>query len=313
MLVLVTGGTGFIGAHLCRSLSAAGNPPAILTRTTRPAGEPVASAPGARSFAADLLDRSALRRVVSEVRPDVVFHLAARVSARPDDPGGFMRVNGEGTFNLLEACAATRPAPRVVYASTMSVYPYEAPDYLPVDEQHPVRPADEYGLSKLVGELSCHYHASRAGLACAILRLAGVYGPGKAKGLIHNCLEAALDGRTVALPRGEVRRDFVYVGDVVDALLAAARLPASEEPAVFNIGSGVGSSLEEVVAAAEELAGRPLRRTEQDEARSSRFWFDIRRAEREIGFKPSALRAGMAASWQAMTARSNAQGGGART
>ena len=225
-----------------------------------------------------------------------------RMEHAPEGDARFvLRVNGEGTYNLLEACAALPQAPIVAYASAMGVYNYEAPSYLPVDENHPAIPADTYGLSKLMGELACEYFASRSGLPCSILRISGVFGPGKPKGIIYNCLNALMTGGVVRLPKGEIRRDLVYVDDVVDALIRAARSAGQGRPPVYNIGSGSGDSLMDVVRATERVTGREVPVEILPDDRNSLFHFDIAKAAREIGFHPRSLEEGIDAYWKFLT------------
>ena len=305
MRILVSGGTGFIGAHLCSRLAAEHHQVFVLTRALtrghgllRWTGNPQVSL-----VAGDLIDHPAIRSEVAKCRPEIVFHLA---SMRMEDaPGGdgrlILRANSEGTYNLLDACAALPTLPRVIYTSSMCVYNYAAPSYLPVDEAHPAKPADVYGLSELMAELTCQFFSSNKGLSCNILRLSGVFGPGKSKGVVYNCLNSALTDSVVRLHGNGIRRDFLWVTDSVEALVLAMAAGRPGECGVYNIGSGVASSPADVAHVVERVARRRVRKEVLEDTPASEFRYDIRKAQEELGFYPHPLEEGVARYWQSLT------------
>jgi UDP-glucose 4-epimerase len=260
MRILLTGGTGFIGQHLCNRLVQRQDRVFLLSRDRALSERLFPSTNGnPTTIVGDLADPGSLQSAVKDANPQAVIHLAACVETAPARGNSWLlRVNGEGTYNLLEACVALEPRPIVIYASTMGVYPYPNAGYLPVDERHSIAPSDTYGLSKLNGELACQFIAHQHGLRCCVLRISGVYGLGKNKGIIFNCLDAAESGKTVTVPKGQVIRDYVYVEDVAEAILLALNHPSPEVVPVYNIGSGVGSSLLDVSINAERIVGKQL-------------------------------------------------------
>ena len=227
MRILLTGGTGFIGQHLCSRLIKEENQVFLLSRDAV-LSEAVFQNKNRNltTIVGDLADPGSIQFAVRNSNPQVVIHLA---SARMGNTGAgnnswLLRINGEGTYCLLEACLDLVPRPTIIYASAMGVYPYPNADYLPVDEEHPISPCDTYGLSKLSGEHACQFFLQRHNLRCCILRISGAYGPGKTKGIIFNCLDAARAGKKVTISSGDVVRDYVYVEDVVEAIFTSAGL-----------------------------------------------------------------------------------------
>jgi UDP-glucose 4-epimerase len=246
---LVTGGAGFIGSNLVDALLAAGHGVAVLDNLAAGRRENVSA--DAPLHEVDVRDADAVGRVLREQRPEVVFHLAAQIDVRRSvsEPGFDADVNVGGTVALLEA-ARRHGVRRVVLASTGGALYGEA-ETVPTAESAPLAPMAPYGAAKAAAEAYCALYTRLYGLSTTSLRLANVYGPrqdprGEA-GVVARFCAARLDGRRAAVyGDGRQTRDYVYVGDVVDAFAAAARSP---EMGALNIGTGVETSVLDLAAA----------------------------------------------------------------
>ena len=200
-----------------------------------------AIARGARLIPGDVIDAESVDRVCREFRPDRVFHLAAQVDVRAsvNDPGLDVRVNVEGTVNLLEA-ARKAGASGFALASSCAVYGEPDEGGLPLTELSPLRPSSPYGQAKLAAEGYVALYRELHGLAAVSMRFGNVYGPrqgavGEAGVVAIFCRELVGGGRPTVFGAGTQTRDFVYVGDVVAALLAASDRGAIGE---LNVGTG---------------------------------------------------------------------------
>jgi UDP-glucose 4-epimerase len=280
--LLVTGAGGFIGTHLCRLLLAQGHEVVALLRPQRVwPGEGEGS--GFRVETCDVLDQERLAALCARAQVECIYHLAVQP---PEEPQREAQVNTLGTLSALQAgCQAG--VRRLVFTSSMSVYNFLAPACLPVDEDHPLAPQQEYGAEKELAEEYCRTRAT--GMEVLVLRLAGVYGPGKRRGAVYQFLRAALDGQPIAIPvdRGV---DLLYVEDAVQALAAAAQRGVGRQ--VLNIGSGGALPLSQVAALACRQAGNsvPISCGPSGAA----FCLDISRARAALGFAPRTLGEGMA-------------------
>jgi len=254
--VILTGGAGFIGSHTARLLGEKGcrvvvvdirEPPA------RPAGDTT-------YLRLDVSDWRGLREGLAALRGDAVdavIHLAAVVSVEEArrSPRRTVVVNVEGTLNMLEA-ARLLDARVFVYASSAAVY--GEPLRLPVDEEHPLRPINLYGDTKLMGEMLVKRYSSDYGLKAAVLRYFNVYGPGMRggpyAGVIHAFITRLLRGQPpVIYGDGRQTRDFVHVRDVARANYAAL---ASGAGGVFNIGTGRETSINDLYRILCGIVGR---------------------------------------------------------
>ncbi len=244
MEALVTGGAGFIGSHLVDALVERGDRVIVIDdlSTGRRENLERALAKGARLLEAEVSDAAAVAEAFDAHRPEVVFHLAAQIDVRRSvsDPVFDLGVNVAGTLNLLEAARQTE-ARRFVLASTGgAIYGEGAGRPLPLDEQAECRPDAPYGQSKFAAEGYLSLYGRLYGLSAVALRLGNVYGsrqdPLGEAGVVAIFCGALLGGGT---PRvfgdGNQTRDYVYVGDVVEAFLAGAR---SEAQGTYNIGTG---------------------------------------------------------------------------
>jgi UDP-glucose 4-epimerase len=233
---LVTGGAGFIGSHVVDALVAAGREVAViddLSTGSRDNLNPAAS------FHEVDITTPGVEGLLEEIRPEVICHNAAQISVSVGQasPIRDLNVNVAGSLRLIEY--ARGAGCRLVHASSAAVY--GEPEKTPVAEDHPTRPINNYGVSKLAVEHYLAAYARNYGLSYAALRYANVYGPrqnasGEA-GVVAIFCEAVARGAPVTVHGdGRQTRDFVFVGDVAAANVAAAMSAAG---GVFNIGTGV--------------------------------------------------------------------------
>jgi UDP-glucose 4-epimerase len=251
--VVVTGGAGFIGSNLCRTLLEQG---AKVT-----AYDNMYS--GKMKFIEDLMDKG-LNFVQEDIRDtqalakatknsEVIFHLAAQTSVpfSMENPKEDTEINVVGTLNVLEA--AKKIGARVVFASSAAVY--GNPDKRPTPETYPTNPIAFYGLSKLLGENYCQFYKEIYGLEVVMLRIFNVYGP-NCHGVMYdflNKLQKTPDKLEV-LGTGRQARDFVFISDMVNFLLKGATYPAAAGE-VFNVGTGITTSVSELAEMLIEILG----------------------------------------------------------
>jgi len=252
--VVVTGGAGFIGSHLVdRLLSETQSQVVVLDNLHRGRLSNLtqhAENPRLSIVQGDVRDRD----VVSEALrgADVVYHLAAQstVMGAVEDLDYSFSTNVLGTFNILRV-AATESVRRVVFASSREVY--GEPIELPVDEGQPLLAINFYGASKVMGEAYCRAFRRAYGLNTVILRLANVYGPRDFGRVIPLWVARATAGQDLTVYGGKQVLDFVWVGQVVDALLRTSELEGPTPP--INIGSGTGTRIVDLARRIRLLAG----------------------------------------------------------
>jgi UDP-glucose 4-epimerase len=253
MKTLVTGGAGFIGSNLVDALVARGDEVAVVDdlSTGRRQNLDNALSQGAELLELDIRDAQALSDAVERVAPEVVFHLAAQIDVRKSvaDPANDARINVEGTINLLGAAHA-HGVRRLINTSTGGAI-YGEGQIIPAPEDHPVAPEAPYGLSKFCAEQYCALFTRLHGLSTISLRYGNVYGPrqdplGEAGVIAIFCGKLLEGGRPTIFGDGRQTRDYVFVGDVVDANLRAAE---SDATGSFNVGRGVQTSVVDIVDA----------------------------------------------------------------
>jgi UDP-glucose 4-epimerase len=292
---VVTGGAGFIGSHVVDALVARGDEVHVLDNLSHGKREQIAH--GAELHEGDL--RRDLRPLFADVRPEVCFHLGAQIDVRVsvERPELDADVNIVGTLSVLEAARAT--GAKVVFSSTGGAIYGECDG--PASEDHPLRPLAPYGVSKLAAEEYISTYNRLYGSTHTSLRYANVYGPrqdphGEA-GVVAIFMNALREGTT---PRiygdGTQTRDYVYVGDVVAASLAAA----GHDGGVFNVGTGVETSVLDLYAHVQGAAGveRPPEFADARPGELQRSVLDPTRARRELGWTAwHSLHTGLAATW----------------
>jgi UDP-glucose 4-epimerase len=291
---LVTGGAGFIGSNLVDALLARGDEVTVLDdlSTGRRENLDGALAAGATLVEADVRDAAAVREIAAQARPEAVFHLAAQIDVRRsvEDPAFDAAVNVGGTANVLEAARAAG-ARRVVFVSTGGAIYGEGKDKaLPLDEGSAVEPLSPYGQSKFAAEGYLALYERLYGLSGVSMRLGNVYGPrqdplGEAGVIAIFCGKLRSGGRPTVFGDGRQTRDYIYVGDVVAALLAAA---GSGATGAINVGTGVETDVLELARALGELGGAEGFEPELAPARAGevlRIAIDPGRAKRELGWE----------------------------
>ena len=247
MRALVTGGAGFIGSNLVDALLARGDEVSIVDDLSTGRRENLAA--DATFHEASITDGPRMAELLAEERPEAVFHLAAQIDVRRAvaDPAFDAAVNVGGTAVMLEAARAAGTR-RFVLASTGGAI-YGDTDRLPTPEDVPAAPISPYGASKAAAESYLALYARLHGLSTVALRFANVYGPRQDPlgegGVIAIYCHAAANSRQVRVfGDGRQTRDFVYVGDVAAALLAAAD---REVTGAYNIGTGRETTVLELV------------------------------------------------------------------
>ena len=292
---LVTGGAGFIGSNLVRALAAAGASVTVLDDLSTGSPDNIADC-DVKFVRGSVVDSPQLRELVRG--SDYVFHLAAQVGnvKSIEQPVSDAQSNIIGTVRVLEA-ARDSAVKKIVYSSSSAIFG-EA-ERLPIDELHPQRPASFYALSKQTGEKYALLASSLWKVPAVCLRYFNVYGyPSEESdysGVISIFFRRLSEGQPLIIyGDGEQSRDFVYVLDVVDALMRAATTGTPGE--VYNIGTGKASTINDLAAATMDVAGRTVA-IEKRDARAGEVRHsvaDVTKAQRELGFQARwDLRAGL--------------------
>ena len=286
-IALVTGAAGFIGSHLVDRLFDDGF--AVVGIDDLSSGK-LSNLPEGFDLRQMDIRSCEVREVVAEIRPDIVFHLAAQISVAISarEPQLDADVNIGGALNLLEGIRALNDKKIKVVYITSGGTAYGDPEIVPADESTPIRPLSPYGVSKYAIEQYLPVYESLCGLQFSIVRLANIYGPrqdphGEA-GVVAIFAKAMLAGRSLTIfGDGNDERDYVFVGDVVDAIAKAGNAK-SQGP--FNVGTGVGTSTNRIF----ELVAKYCRHTEAAvhgpprPGDINRIFLDSSKAERELGW-----------------------------
>jgi UDP-glucose 4-epimerase len=305
MRALVTGGAGFIGSNLVDALLARGDEVTVVDdlSTGRRENLDGALAAGAELAELDIREAAALAELVAAARPEIVFHLAAQIDVRKSiaDPAFDASINVGGTANVLEAMrkaggggdsgSSGGAPPRIVFVSTGgAIYGEGDRQQLPLDEGAPIAPLSPYGQSKFAAEGYLALYERLYDLSGVSLRLGNVYGPrqdplGEAGVIAIFCGKLRGGERPTVFGDGRQTRDYIYVGDVVAAALAAAESGASGP---INIGTGIETDVLELARRLAEIDGAEGFEPEFAPTRTGevqRIAVDPARAERELGWR----------------------------
>jgi UDP-glucose 4-epimerase len=287
MKILVTGGAGFIGSNVADGLIAKGHEVVVVDDLSTGFQENINSE--STFYRLDIREVD-LAEVFEKEKPDVICHHAAQIDVRKSltDPIFDAQVNVLGSLNLLEQCVKHEIA-KVVYASTGGAI-YGEPEYLPADEQHPIRPLSQYGVTKHIVEHYLYLYGKNYGLNYTILRYPNVYGPrqdplGEA-GVVAIFTEALLQGKQpVIYGDGSHTRDYVYVGDVVEANLLALDRGEGE---IVNLGWGSEISVNQIFDALKKHTAQKVEAIHAPERLGEihRICLDAAKAKDVLGWEP---------------------------
>lgn len=286
--ILVSGGAGFIGSNLVDALIQDGYEVAIIDNLATGLKENIN--PKAKFFEVDISSFKAVDKVFEEFQPEAVFHLAAQASVRKsvENPSKDVETNVIGTVNLLKACQA-HGTKKFIFSSTGgALYGDDVPR--PTNEEANISPISPYGLDKFFGEKYIGYFKSNSDLQTVVLRYANVYGPkqnpkGEA-GVIAIFADKMLkDEPIMVYGDGSSSRDYIYVGDVVGANLAALKSTVSN---AYNISTGEETSIRELVDKIKKIIDSNSQ-VQYKEGRSGELQascLDNTRAKLELGWSP---------------------------
>lgn len=254
--VLVTGVAGFIGSHLAERLVGQGSEVIGLDNFSNVSKKNLSTLMKNKRFVlinGDILNLSALENALKGV--NAVFHLAAQssVSKSTENPVEDFRINVQGTLNVLE-CARKADVKKMIFASSSTVYGEAS--VLPTPEDYPLNPISNYGATKAAGEVYCSSYSSLYGMKTASLRFYNIFGPRARRGVMFDLLQKLQKNnkKLEVLGTGKQTKDYVYIDDTIDALLLVAR-KGNLTGEAYNVGSGEGYSVKEIVAKLLKILG----------------------------------------------------------
>lgn len=295
--VMITGGLGFIGSSLARRLVGLGARVSIVDCLAPEYGGNRRNLAGiasqVRVHIADVRDWPRLPRLVRG--QNFLFNLAGQTSHMDSmtDPQTDLDVNCRAQLAILEACRQHNPSIRIVFASTRQIY--GKPDYLPVDEQHPLRPVDVNGINKIAGESFHLLYARVHGIQATALRLTNTIGPGMRvkdarQTFVGVWIRRLLEGRPFEVWGGAQRRDFTFVDDAVEAFLLAAARPQAVG-AAFNLGGPPPVTLQRLAELLVEINGSGVFSVREFPADRKKidigdYYADDRLIGRKLGWRP---------------------------
>lgn len=256
MRVVITGGAGFIGYHLANALLRSGHSVLVYDNMTSAGTERIHHLDGVEFVRDDILNMARLRAACKDA--EAIYHLAAQVSVpySMEEPSVDFDLNLKGTTNVLEV--ARKVGARVLYASSAAVY--GNPRSTPVPETHSLSPISFYGLSKRSAELYCTMYNDAFDLPVTMFRIFNAYGP-HCHGVVHDALRRLSENpsRLQMLGKPDASKDFVYISDVVDAMIAPLKTSDADGAETFNIGSGTPRTIGNLTSQICDIVGaKPL-------------------------------------------------------
>ena len=265
--IIITGSNGFVGSHLAPRLEEE----------------------GAEVIPIDIskgIDITDWEQVKDYHDIDIIYHLAAKtyIPATVKDPKETYLVNLGGTLNMLELGRKNKVR-RFIFASS---YVYGPPQYLPIDENHPINPANPYNRSKALGEELCRAYSQDYGLKCVIVRAFNIYGEGQGDNFLIPTILRQISAGKIELNDPEPRRDLLYVKDAVEAYVKAADYSGSDFE-VFNVGLGKSYSVDEIVRKIFAVIGREVKVHYLQQRRKNEIMntvADITKTKEKLGWEP---------------------------
>lgn len=284
MRILILGGQGFIGQNLCKKLLSEGHEVTVLEKQVNFSR----IIPNVKYVEGDFLDKSTYEEYLKD--KDVVYHMISTTNANNsnNDMKKDVKENVIGTLDLLDGCVENG-VKKVVFISSGGTV-YGVPEETPIKETHPTNPICSYGITKLTIEkyLSLYHHLH--GLDYSVIRLANPYGPyhqNLMQGLINVILNKAINDDTLEVwGDGQVRRDYIYIDDAVEAISRAKDVDTTEK--VLNVGSGQSHSICDIISEVEKIVGKSIN-TEFKPSRNQDVpvnVLDINKTKEVLGWEP---------------------------
>ena len=294
--VLITGGLGFIGSNLARRLVDLGANVTLIDSLIPEYGGNLFNIAGIEDRLkvniSDVRDEHSMRYLVQG--QDFLFNLAGQTSHLDSmhDPYTDLDINARAQLSILEACRKHNPTIKIIFASTRQMY--GKPDYLPVDEKHPLRPVDVNGINKMAGEWYHILYNNVYGIRTCSLRLTNTYGPrmrvkDARQTFLGIWIRLLVEGKPFEVWGGEQLRDYTYVEDAVDAMLLAASNPQADGK-IYNLGGDRVISLVDTAKLLVEISGGDYVVREYPAERKKidigDYYSDDRLLRRELGWQP---------------------------
>ncbi|RLC39550.1 MAG: UDP-glucose 4-epimerase [Candidatus Nealsonbacteria bacterium] len=287
MKILVTGGAGFIGSHLTDKLIEQGHKVTVVDNLST--GKKENLNPKAKFYQLDIQSPE-IAGVFEKEKPEIVFHFAAQIDVRKsvENPIESAKVNILGSLNLLEN-SRKYGVKKIIFASSGGAI-YGETDVIPTPESYPENPQSPYGIEKLAIEKYLNFYRKTLGLNYIALRLANVYGPrqnskGEAGVIAIFCDKMLKNKEVIINGDGEQTRDFVFVDDVVEAVLLAME---KEKSGIYNIGTAKETSINEIFRKIKELTNSNCQEIHGPEkpGEQKRSCLDYSRAKEELNWQP---------------------------
>lgn len=287
---LIIGGAGFIGSHLVDVCYAAGKNVIIYDNFSLGKMEYLKNSPNVEVVKGDILDLKSLQECIDKYKPEVVFHLAAIhfIPACENDPSNALRINVEGTQNVLLATAGKTS--KLIFTSTGAIYDPEITTAL--NEESPIRTGDIYGITKLTAEELVKYHVKKERGNVVIARLFNAVGPRETNPhLVPAIMDQLAEGNWhIELGNLYPKRDYIHARDIAEGLFSISQTTLNSSLEIFNVGSGTEYTVEELVTLCGEASGNPIT-IESVESRRRKYdrpnqLADISKITHLCGWKP---------------------------